>query len=174
MNKKSYYIGDLCYIVKADEWSKIIDRWEADKEAWAAHKYKEADFALCGTSVGDGCFEGLLLVPTHGVGSKYFKFGVNSGTLGIIAKDSPLVDAELVALSLATSSILEIELVEGELGAEFEESDGDGFVYIYANNFAVVRIQTIENEAYDEDDDEDEEESDFLGENVEDDLTDRE
>lgn len=66
-----YYIGDFCYILKDQDYQKIVCSFEYDEQAY---QYKKFLFCFNGTTYGDGLYQDQY-------GNKY---GVDSGTIGII------------------------------------------------------------------------------------------
>lgn len=122
--KRSYYVGDLCYVLNDDEWFTLCgkndfypglgDEFDAQGFLDPENTSLEDDFAgrpfyLMKTAFGDGIYEGSD-------GKNYY---VDSGTLGAIAVDDIVEKGKLT------------EAIEKGLGHlhEFEDEDMYGVGY---------------------------------------------
>ena len=97
--KRTYYVGDLCYVMNSDEWSTVcyLDSFYPceDPEDFDPEGYLEPEntsfedelagrpFYLLKTAFGDGCYRG----------SDGKDYSVDSGTIGCIAVDD-IVETE--------------------------------------------------------------------------------
>lgn len=103
--KRTYYVGDLCYVMNSDEWFTVcmLDSFYpcADPDDFDAQGFLEPEntsfdddfagrpFYLLKTAFGDGCYRG----------SDGKDYCVDSGTLGAIAVDD-IVEKEKLANAL--------------------------------------------------------------------------
>ena len=70
-----YYIGDLCYVIPDNEWSKVCDLiFPSEKPVYGFHPWKTGKLWDHGTAYGDGSY-------TDQEGHEY---GVDSGGIGCI------------------------------------------------------------------------------------------
>ena len=74
MEKGTYYIGDLCYVIEGDAWIEAVNLMYPDKVTdvgiYGKHTLSDGrKFAIYSTKYGDGCYDGL---------------GVDSGSIGCI------------------------------------------------------------------------------------------
>lgn len=76
MKAGAYYIGDPCYVVKSNEWGKLLDR--TDHFADKSYVYRGHDCFVARTAYGDGRFEDAL-------GRLYL---VDAGLIGIMPVDA--------------------------------------------------------------------------------------
>ena len=115
MTTRTYYVGDLCYVLTRDEWDTVccydfdpedpegfLDPEKFDFNDWDAAR----PFEMMRTACGDGCYEG----------SDGKSYSVDSGSIGRIAVDC-ISDKALLA-----------ETLEKGLGHlhEFDEESGCG------------------------------------------------
>lgn len=57
--KGTYYLGDICYVMKDDIYDKIWgNKYSFDNGGFEVEKTK---FAVHGTQWGDGCYEGGVI-----------------------------------------------------------------------------------------------------------------
>lgn len=82
----TYYIGDLCYVVKGEEWDGLVNTWLDDsclQEVMYLEDYKGGAIYCDGTHYGDGVYH-------DDYGNTY---PVDSGSIGIISVEHPIVDS---------------------------------------------------------------------------------
>lgn len=90
MTTRTYYVGDLCYVMNSDEWQTVCyldsfypnqDPDDFDPQGYLNSESEDDDdvrpFYLLKTAFGDGCY----------LGSDGRRYSVDSGTIGCIAVD---------------------------------------------------------------------------------------
>jgi hypothetical protein len=73
----TYYVGDLCYVVRDDEWSDFCEDMFPDDDSMRCGIFETAEgvnYANFGTKYGDGCYGDRQLR----------EYSVDSGTIGCI------------------------------------------------------------------------------------------
>ena len=115
MATRTFYVGDLCYVLTRDEWDTVClydfdpddneGFLEPEKFSWTDYQAARP-FEMMRTACGDGCYEG----------SDGKSYCVDSGSIGRIAVDCISDKAKLA------------ETLEKGLGHlhEFDEEDGCG------------------------------------------------
>ena len=158
--KNGFYIGDLCYALN----EKVYD------EVWGGNNYEEgqytdpetkAEFAMVGTTYGDGEYE-----SSDGV-----SFPVDAGIIGIADLAICDGDTSLGKVVPDYSGIVFIEYNDGTITVSWGDKDSHNEIDIYTGyddydedeGYYNEEENYDEEERYDEDDDysEDEEEEDW-------------
>lgn len=138
----NYYIGDLCYVIKDELWSKFCDEWFKNKGFRVNTEVTINGIpTFCdGTAYGDGSYSG----------NKAKSYSVDSGSIGIV---------EVSKDSLADTGILDAVKVIGTI------RHGHGHIHTFYDDFEVsaengvfkfgsVKIDTEDySDEYDEEDD---------------------
>jgi hypothetical protein len=139
---RTYFIGDLCYVLNSDEWQTVcaLDEFypTEDPDGFDPEGYLDPEntsledefagrpFYLLKTSFGDGCYEGSD-------GKQYY---VDSGTIGCIAVDDIVEQEKLrVALEKGLGHLHEFE--DFTYGCVGYDSEDNSVLY-----FGDVDIQT--------------------------------
>ena len=139
---RTYYVGDLCYVMNTDEWFTVcaLDSFypcedpddfdpqgylDPENTSWE-DEYAGRPFYILKTAFGDGCYEG----------SDGRSYSVDSGTIGCIAVDDIVEVGKLAdALNKGLGHLHEFEdFTYGCVGY-----DGDDNSILY---FGDVDIQT--------------------------------
>lgn len=101
MTTRTYFVGDLCYVLNHDEWHTVcmLDSFypnqdpddfdpqgylDAEETSWE-DEYAGRPFYLLKTAFGDGCY----------LGSDGKHYSVDSGTIGCIAVDDIVEQGKL-------------------------------------------------------------------------------
>jgi hypothetical protein len=125
----TYYVGDLCYFIKDEDWYSFLEDWDFKYEG-VYGKFKKSEYWIAGTEYGDGCYFDQL-------GNSY---GVDSGTIGCIhlktkAEEERAAEIEGSLIIIATKPFVCSKDSDGTFhirnliiptGAEPEEDDGPG------------------------------------------------
>lgn len=140
--KRTYYVGDLCYVLNTDEWQTVCLHDEfypaADPDDFDPQGYLDYDnvsledenagrpFYILKTAFGDGCY----------LGSDGKSYAVDSGTIGCIAVED-IVETEKLreALEKGLGHLHEFE--DFSYGSVGYDADDNSILY-----FGDVDIQT--------------------------------
>lgn len=158
VTSRTYYVGDLCYVMNTDEWFTVcgLDSFypgqsedDFDPEGYLDPENSSLEdftagrpFYLLKTAYGDGCYQG----------SDGKTYSVDSGTIGCIAVDD-IVEKEKLenALALGLGHLHEFE--DFTLSSCGYDGEDDGILY-----FDNLEIYTagIDDEEEDEEENDDE------------------
>jgi hypothetical protein len=140
--KRTYYVGDLAYVMNSDEWSTVCyldsfypceDPEDFDPEGYLDPENTSIEdmqagrpFYLLKTAFGDGCYRG----------SDGKDYSVDSGTIGCIAVDD-IVETEKLAEALEKGLGHLHEFEDFTCGCVGYDAEDSGLLY-----FADLDIQT--------------------------------
>lgn len=139
MKAGTYYVGDLCYVMH-DKWEEVCNLSIVDGECLSGEFALSSGgtFAMYGTEYGDGTYEDL----------QGLDYSVDSGTLGCI--ETCFLDPTELEAAKELGQII-------EMPNEFDTHEEDGIIC-----FGSIKINTAQENEYDDDysydeDDDDEE-----------------
>lgn len=131
METKQYYVGDLCYVLSADDWdnicrilsdSDIDDGDNVVKVEFTNKNNQNVTLHIANTAYGDGCYHGETNGNSDFIKSpkkRMLRFPVDSGTIGIC--DVSFLDQEKLHEENEDAVIIEATHYYYELKTEPED-----------------------------------------------------